>query len=80
MTNGTNAYSYTYREQIMKGTLRTDRLSQSSGDAVQHGRRIITQLTEWVLLDVNLTIGPYRYAWGLINKEAGYNHVYNTDP
>ena len=59
-----------YREQIMKGTLRPETLRQSSGDAVQHGQRMFTQLREWVLPDVNLTIGPYRYGWGLINKEA----------
>ena len=50
-----------YREQIMKGTLRPERLPQSSGVAFQHGRRMFTQLREWVLLDVNLTIGPCRY-------------------
>ena len=55
----------------MKGTLRPERLPQSSGDAVQHGRRMFAKLREWVLLDVNLTIGPYRYGWGLINKDAG---------
>ena len=69
-----------YREQIMKGTLRPERLPQSSGDAVQHGRRMFTQLREWVLLEVNLTIGPHRYGWGFINKEAGYYPVYNADP
>ena len=64
----------------MKGTLRPESLPQSSGDAVQHLRRMFTQLREWVLLDVNLTIGPYRYGWGLINKEAGYYPVYKADP
>ena len=63
----------------MKGTLRPERLPQSNGAAVQYGRRMLTQLREWVLLDVNLTIGPYRYGWGLINKEVGYNPVYNAD-
>ena len=65
---------------IKKGTFRPERLSQSSGAAVQYGRRMLTQLREWVLLDVNLTIGPYRYGWGLINKEVGYYPVYNADP
>ena len=51
------------REQIMKGTLRPERLPQSTGNAVQHGRHMFTQLREWVLLDVNLTFGPYRYGW-----------------
>ena len=39
-----------YRKQIMKGTLtlRPERLPQSSGDAVQHGLRMFTQLREWV--------------------------------
>ena len=64
-----------YREQIMKGTFWPERMPQSSGDAVQHGRRMFTKLREWVLLDVNLTIGPYRYGWGLINKDAGYYPV-----
>ena len=32
-----------YREQIMKGTLRPERLPQLSGGAVQHGRRMFTQ-------------------------------------
>ena len=66
----------------MKGTLRPERLPmpQSSGAVVQYGRRMLTQLREWVLLDVNLTIGPYKYGWGLINKEVGYYPVYNTDP
>ena len=50
-----------YRDQIMKGTLRPERLPQSSSDAAQHGRRMFTQLREWVLQDVNLIIGPYRY-------------------
>ena len=60
MSLGDQRYN-AYREQIMKGTLRPERLPQSSGDAVQHGRRMFTQLREWALLDVNLTIGPYRY-------------------
>ena len=60
MSLGDQRYN-AYREQIMKGTLRPERLPQSSGDAVQHGRRMFTQLRECVLLDVNLTIGPYRY-------------------
>ena len=64
----------------MKGTLRPEKLPQSSGAAVQYGRRVLTQLREWVLLDVNLTIGPYRYGWGLINKEVGYYPVYTADP
>ena len=51
----------------MKGTLRLQRLPQSGDAAVQYGRRMLTQLREWVLLDVNLTIGPYRYGWGIIN-------------
>ena len=72
--------SNAYREQIMKGTLRPERLPQSSGAAVKYGRRMLTQLREWVLLDVNLTIGPYRYGWRLINKEVGYYPVYNADP
>ena len=63
----------------MKGTLRPERLPQSSSDAVQHGRRMFIQLREWVLLYVNLAIRPYRYGWGLINKEAGYYPVYNAD-
>ena len=56
MSLGDQRYN-AYGEQIMKGTLRPERLPQSSGDAVQHGRRMFTQLREWVLLDVNLTIG-----------------------
>ena len=64
----------------MKGTLRPERLPQSSGAAVQYGRRMLTQLREWVLLDVNLAIGPYRYVWGLINKEVCYYPVYNAGP
>ena len=74
MSLGDQRYN-AYREQIMKGFLRPERLPQSSGVAVQHGRRMFTQLREWVLLDVNLTIGPYRYGLGLINKEAGYYPV-----
>ena len=69
-----------YKEQIMKGTLRPERLPQSSSDPFQHGRRMFTQLREWVLLNVNLTIGPYRYGWGLSDKEAGYYPVYNAGP
>ena len=64
----------------MKGTLRPERLPQSRGAGVQYGRRMLTQLREWVLLDVNLTIGPYRYSWGLNNKEVGCYAVYNADP
>ena len=65
----------------MKETLRPERSPQSSGAAVQYGRHMLTQLREWVLLDVNnVTIGPYRYGWGLINKEVGYCPVYNADP
>ena len=79
MSLGDQRYN-AYREQIMKGTSRPEKLPQSSGDAVQYGRRMFTQLRKWVLLDVNLTIGPYRYGWGLINKEAGYYPVYNADP
>ena len=54
MSLGDQRYN-AYREQIMKGTLRPERLPQSGDDAVQHGRRMFTQLREWVLLDVNLT-------------------------
>ena len=43
----------------MKGTLRPERLPQSSGAKVQYGRRILKILREWVFLDVNLTIAPY---------------------
>ena len=64
----------------MKGTSRPEKLPQSSGVPVQYGRRMLTQLREWVLLDVNLTIGPYRYGWRLTNKEVGYYPVYNADP
>ena len=71
MSLGDQRYN-AYREQIMKGTLRPERLPQSSVNAVQHGRRMFTQLTECFLLDVNLAFGPYRYGWWLINKEAGY--------
>ena len=39
MSLGDQRYN-AYREQIMIGTLRLERLSQSSGDAVQHGRRM----------------------------------------
>ena len=60
MSLGDQRYN-AYREQIMKGTFRPEILPQLSGVAVQHGRRMFTQLREWVLLDVNLTIGPYRY-------------------
>ena len=79
MSLGDERYN-AYREQIMIGTLRPERLPQSSSDPVQHGRRMFTQLREWVLLDVILTIGPYRYGWGLIDKEAGYYPVYNAGP
>ena len=64
----------------MNGTLRPERLPQSSGNAVQHGQHMFTQFREWVLLDVNLTFGPYRYGRWLINKEAGHYPVYNADP
>ena len=79
MSLGDQQYN-AYGEQIMKGTLRPERLPQSSGDTVQHERLMLIQLREWVLLDVDVAIGPYRYGWGLINKEAGYNPVYNADP
>ena len=70
-----------YRDQIMKGTLKPERLLQSSGDAVQHGRRIFTQLKEYVLLDVNLTARPYRYGWRLLARNLAITlfTVYNTD-
>ena len=42
MSLGDQRYSV-YREQIIKGTLRLERLPQSSGVAVQHGRRVFTQ-------------------------------------
>ena len=43
MSLGDQRYN-AYREQIMKGTLRPERWPQSSGVAVQHGRRMFTQL------------------------------------
>ena len=60
MSLGDQRYN-AYKEQIMKGTLRPERLPQSSGNADQHGRRMFTQLREWVILDVDLTFGPNRY-------------------
>ena len=30
---------------------------------------MFTQLREWVLLEFNLTIGPYRYGWGLLIRK-----------
>ena len=66
MSLGDQRYS-AYREQIMQGTLRP----RSSGAAAQHGRRVFTQLREWVPLGVSLTIRPYiSYGLALLRKLA----------
>ena len=48
-----------------------ERLPPSCGAALQYGRCVFTQLKEWVLLDGNLTEGPY--GWEL--RENFYHPV-----